>query len=389
MQIDENGISLSTLTDILSADEANLQNQYGADFYIKPEGVIDNIAASTGLIELDFQAQIAFLTKQFDPETAEGNWQDALYERIGINRLAPEPTTLDLQISGIVGFEGSVGDITVRSSLTQEEFTNTETYTLDGDGLATVKFACVVAGETNIINTDTFQIVTAPTEVTGIVDDSLANIDIGRNRETDAEFRQRFRTSKGLNAKSSANAIIANLTKYVDDVSFLEVLDRKNDITIAAGNVEIIAHHNTTDEIFAETIFNTIADGIDTLGNTTVNLTDSEGQAVTIKFYSADEIEIDIEATIKLKTGYFQTTVFDNIKTSIMNYIENVHIYGLKSTIYATELIIPMLQVEGVEAVTAVAIKRSTDVNYSQSVTMTKYELPVFSAERITLNAAS
>jgi len=389
MQIDENGISLSTLTDILSADEANLQGTYGSDFYIKPEGVIDNIAASTGLIELDIQEQLAFLTKQFDPETAEGNWQDALYERIGITRFAPEPTTLELQISGVAAFEGTAGDITIRSNLTQEEFTNTESYTLDGDGVATIKFACVVAGETDISINDTFQIVTAPTEVTGIVADSLSNIAIGRNRETDDEFRIRFRSSKSLNAKSTANAIIANLTKYVANTSFLEVLDKKNDVSISAGTVEIVAHHNTTDEIFADAIFNTIADGIDTQGNTTINLTDSEGQAVTIKFYKADEIDIDIQATIKLKSDYFQSTVFANVKDAIMEYVTYTHVYGLKSTIYATELIVPILQVDGVEAVTAIEIKRSTDGTYSQSLTITKYELPIFTPERITLNAAS
>lgn len=387
MNIDEQGITLSSLNEIIGDAETNLQGTYGVDFFIKPEGVIDNIFTSAAFMDLNLQEQIAFLAKQFDPESAEGTWQDALYERLNIYRLAPEATTFDLQLSGVAAYVGSAGDITIRSNVTQEEFQNTESYTFDNDGLAIIKFACVIPAKTEVAENETFSIVTAPTEIFEIISGTLNNIDIGRNRETDAEFRTRFKSSKALNAKSSANAIISNLTPYVDNIAFLEVLDRKNDLTIPAGTLEVIAKHNTTDEIFAQAIFNTIACGISTQGNTTETVYDSENQAVTISFYNADEIDIDIEATIKIKTGYYQSTVFNMVKESIIKYITE-KVYGLNSTVYATELIIPCLQVDGVEAVTDIQIKRSTDLNYSPSVSLTKYEVPLFDSERITLNAA-
>mgnify|MGYP006923337880 CR=1 FL=1 len=64
MKIDEQGIELESISDVLNSEETNLQSVYGADFYIKPEGVIDNIFTSAAFQELDLQEQIAFLCKQ-------------------------------------------------------------------------------------------------------------------------------------------------------------------------------------------------------------------------------------------------------------------------------------------------------------------------------------
>lgn len=388
MEINSEGLTLSDLTDILNDAETTLQSTYGADFYIKPEGVIDNIFASAGLMETDLQEQIAFLAKQFDPENAEGVWQDALYERIGVQRLQAEPTTFQMRVLGTEGFEGVKGDITIRSDLTQEEYTNTADYTVGENGV-TLTFECVVAGATSVIETETFKIVTSPEDITGLSTSNITNIDIGRDRETDDEFRIRFRSAKAYNSKATGNANYANLLQYVDNASFLEILDKKNDITFDAGTIEIIAKHNTTDEIFANAIFNTVACGIDLLGNTTVTLQDAAGTDVDIKFYKATEPEIDFNVTVTLKKGYVQNTIFKNIKDAIINYTKNTHIFGLKSIIFATEFIVPILNCEGVAAVNAIQIKRSTSDTYVDSLQMTQFEIPSFLAENITLQENS
>lgn len=384
MEIDNQGLTLSTLTDILDDAETQLQGEYGADFYIKPEGVIDNIFASAALMETDLQNQIAFLAKQFDPETAEGIWQDALYERIGVQRFEAEPTTFTLRVLGTEGFVGTAGDITIRSDLTQEEFTNTAAYTVDSNGV-TLTFACVVAGATEVQDTETFKIVTAPEQITGLSTSAITNIDIGRERETDDEFRIRFRQAKAYNSKATRNANIANLIKYVDDASFLEILDKKNDITFDAGTMEIIAKHNTTDDIFANAIFNTVSDGIDLLGNTTVTVQDDAGESVLIKFYKASEPEILFNVVITIKQGYVPNTVINNAKQAIIDYTKNTHIFGLKSIIFATEFIVPILNIEGVAAVNSIQIKISGDANYSDSLQMTQFQVPSFDISNITM----
>ena len=47
MIIDKDGYTLDTLDDLLTAFELFLKSKYGEDFYIKAEGVIDNIVTFT------------------------------------------------------------------------------------------------------------------------------------------------------------------------------------------------------------------------------------------------------------------------------------------------------------------------------------------------------
>lgn len=388
MQIDNQGITLDTIQDVIAADETQLQSIYGADFYIKPEGVIDNIFASAAFMEMDIQDQLAFLVKQFDPETAEGIWQDALYERIGVERLAAEPTRFDLRVVGTNGFSGVAGDITIRSDLTNEEFTNTADYTIDTNG-ATLTFECVVPGATVVQAAETFKIVEAPNDVTGLATSGNTSIDIGRDRETDDEFRARFRQSKAIDSKATRNANYANLLKYVDNENYLNIYDKKNDNTMTAGTIEIVAKHNTSDAIFADAIFNTVADGIDFIGNTSVTLQDASGEDVVIKFNNATETLIVFNITANIKTGYVQQTVFDNAKQTIINYVNNTHIFGLGSKIFATEFIVPLLNTEGMAAVTDIEIKKTGDADYTDILTLTKYQIPTFDISNITITLGS
>ena len=241
MKIDEKGYSLSTADEILSAYEKQLQQKFGSDFYIKPEGVIDNIVNSSGVMEIDLQEQIASLAKQFDPEASEDNWQDALYERIGVSRLDEQATVFKKKILGTAGYAGAAGAVTIRSKSTNDEFENTSNFTIEDDGTAEIEFECVVAGAVSVNASDSFVIVEGPNEVTGISADDAVQIAIGRERESDSDFRLRFRNSKAQNARATRNANEANLLKYVDNIAFLKIIDKKTDNSFDAGTIKIIA----------------------------------------------------------------------------------------------------------------------------------------------------
>lgn len=385
MKIDESGYSLSTAGDILSAYEEQLQQKFGSDFYIKPEGVIDNIVNSSGVMEILLQNQIASLARQFDPESSQKSWQDALYERIGVSRLDEQATVFKKKILGTAGYAGAAGAVTIRSKSTNDEFVNTSDFTIEDDGTAEIEFECVVAGAVSVNASDSFVIVEGPNEVTGISSDDAAQIAIGRERESDSDFRLRFRNSKAQNARATRNANEANLLKYVDNIAFLKIIDKKTDNSFDAGTIKIIAKHNTTDENFAKAVFDSVADGIDLLGDTSVIVKDNSGQDVTINWKNADEINLDIKATVKVRNGYYPNTVFANVKQNILAYIEK-RVFGLQSIVYATEFIIPVLEVDGVEAVVEILVKKSSDQEFSDNISLSREEVPAFASERITLN---
>ena len=209
---------------------------------------------------------------------------------------------------------------------------------------------------------------------------------IGRERESDNEFRIRFRNSKALNAKATRNACLANLSKYVDNIAFLNIIDKNIDDTFDPGTIKIIVHHNTTDNIFASAILDTVAVGIQYLGDTSVTLTDTSGKNIVVKFQNADEIELSITAGVKVRKGYYANTVFNKAKENILKYIEE-RVFGLESIVYATEFIIPILETDGVEAVQSIKVKRTgIDVDYQDNVALTREQVPIFATERIVLN---
>ena len=382
MQFDENGQKLDTLDEVLDSLESELQKKYSDSFYIKPEGVIDNIAVSQGYLDIKLQQQLAFLASQFDPESVEGIWQDALYERIGVTRLEAQKSTFVLKVQGAANLVCSAGSMTIRSQIDNNEFENISEFATDDDGIALVDFQCVIDGAIEVKSTDEFLIVTAPDGITSVAQADDLQFSIGRERESDNEFRIRFRNSKALNAKATRNANLANLSKYVDNIALLKIVDKKSDENFAAGTVKIIAYHNTTDNIFAEAIFNTIADGIELLGDTQITVRDASDEPVVIKFKNADEIELSITAEVKVRSGYYANTVFNKVKENILKYIDE-RVFGLESIVYATEFIIPILETDGVEAVQSIKVKRNgIDEDYQDNVSLTREQVPIFASER-------
>ena len=386
MNIDETGFSTIPVNKILSLFVETLKNKYGSDFSIQAEGVIDNIALATCSLYDDLQVEFAKLALQFDPESATGKYQDALYERIGVTRLEAQKSTFVLKVQGAANLTCSAGSMTIRSQSDNNEFENISEFTTDDDGIALVDFQCVIDGAIEVKPTDEFLIVTAPDGITSVVQADDLQFSIGRERESDNEFRIRFRNSKALNAKATHNACMANLSKYVDNIAFLKIIDKKVDDTFEPGNVKVIAYHNTTDNIFAQAIYETIGMGINLLGDTEITVYDAYNQPVVIRFKNAEEIELSITAQVKVRSGYYANTVFNKAKENILKYIDE-RVFGLESIVYATEFIIPILETDGVEAVQSIKVKRTgMDEDYQDNVALTREQVPIFATERIVLN---
>ena len=215
MKIDENGLNIDTFRNIVGEMENELKSFYGNDFTIRPEGVIDNFISTFSILTLKLQEQIADLSSQYDPEKATKEWQDALYERIGVTRLEAQKSTFVLKVQGAANLVCSAGSMTIRSQSDNNEFENISEFTTDDDGIALVDFQCVIDGAIEVKSTDEFLIVTAPDGITSVLQADDLQFSIGRERESDNEFRIRFRNSKALNAKATHNACLANLPESI------------------------------------------------------------------------------------------------------------------------------------------------------------------------------
>lgn len=72
MEISLKGVVPATIETYLKRWTSYLKGKYGNDFYIKKEGVIDNLATGSSAIALDFEAIILFLTKSAKPIHSRG-----------------------------------------------------------------------------------------------------------------------------------------------------------------------------------------------------------------------------------------------------------------------------------------------------------------------------
>ena len=385
MNIDSQGYTLDTLDDILSAFETFLRDKYGDDFYIQAKSVISNIFTTVAFQEMSLQEQIAFLIKQFDPEQAEDEFQDALYERLLVYRIKAEKTVVERTIVGAAGLSVAAGEVSFRNKATLDEFVNKDTVTIGEDGSVVADFECVLFGAIDLPENAEIEVLSMPIGVTGIETGEEPKIDMGRARETNEEYRVRFRKEKSRNAKATRNANYTNLGQYVDDMSYLNIVDKKTDLTMNAGEVKIIVNHNTTDTIFANAIFNTVADGIDTIGTTSVTVKDDANEDVEINWINASFTQIAIEGDLKVKSGFFYQSVANAVKSSILEYVQK-RIYGLGQTVYANEFIIPAYEVEGVENLTNLQVGIYGSGSMSDSQTVIDTSLAMFNTDWITLN---
>ena len=129
---------------------------------------------------------------------------------------------------------------------------------------------------------------------------------------------------------------------------------------------------------------NTVA-GIDYLGNTSLSVSTSNGDNWTVSFQKASKILLEFDIVLKLKSGYYENTVFSKVRNNISEYLSS-RIYGLGASVYSTELIPPILNTEGVDAVLNINLKRWEDAIYSDFITVAEDEIPDFREDLFNLS---
>lgn len=148
---------------------------------------------------------------------------------------------------------------------------------------------------------------------------------IGRDEETDAELRERRDDSLNTSDAGTLEAIrseLLTLTGVTHAIGF------ENDTGVTVGirtphSIEVFVQGGDEDEI-AETIWITKACGIGTSGITTKTVTDSEGVNRTIKFSRPSEVDIFIDVTLTMESGY--TVTSDEVKAAIEEYFDTLNI---------------------------------------------------------------
>ena len=374
-------IEVDNEEEILEKYIENFCENYGSDFLLKKDGVLEFLLKIAVKYEKNLQENIKYLAEQFDTTKTEGVWQDVIFSRLGLKRSAPEYTHFDLTLSGSANSFADANSVVIRDKITGEEFYNIYPVTFLSDCESVVRFRAKNFGEilpSSMEGEENFSIITAPNSVTSILNGSLANLTIGDEGESDTDFSARYKTSKGKNFSSTKDAVFSSLSNYVDTPEYLKILTKSEDTEMEAGCVKIIAKPNVPDDIFAEAILDTISDGIGLVGDCEVVLKDDLGTDVLIKFTHATEVSIGIKVEIFSGEGEISDDKISEIKNKIFLTVTSKN-YGISSTIYATETLEKILDDSLVNA----SVFRVLDGVELKKLVLNTEEIPTFSIENI------
>ncbi|MBO7527452.1 MAG: baseplate J/gp47 family protein [Clostridia bacterium] len=387
MIINSTGIKKSDLTDYLGFWTEKLREQFGNDFVIKKEGVVDNIATAGSLTCMALEDVMLYLAKNMNPYTAEGEWQDALYSLVGLTRRFASYTTITRTISGLENQVCEVGSIRFKNSATDDIFELNTEVTLDANGVGVGSFTAIELGAIELESTATLEIVDAPEGVEAVYYSSGNITTVGDDFEDDSEFRLRWIATNSVKSSNTEGGMRKVLLPLCDNEP-KNIIIRQNRSTrdyldLDLHTMNIVLKSAESNETIAETILENLVDGLGLDGTTTVTLQDSENNDIDISFTKGEDLPIKFYIEVVLLNGTTITNVTKNIKDAIINHLD----YGLGERIIANDFYQYINAVDGVDYVTSLEIKAPGE-EPSQTITVDFDKYAEISADNIYVTEA-
>ena len=290
-----------------------------------PQGqIIDSQVATVNQKD----SEVLYLAQQFDPRTAEGRFQNALAEIYFIKRKPAINSYAMCTINGRAGTQIDAGAL-IESEIDGTQWSLDQNVTIPANETITAKFTCLTDGAISASAGTLTKIVTT---VTGWDTVTNATAIVGSLEESQSAFEQRRKDSVSLNARSTVNAVYANVAQC-DGVIAVYAVDNKKNISETIDNYTLTPHSvfvsviGGENEDIAKAIYNNLSAGCDYNGNTSVDITNEYSGAVeTVKFYRPDVFNIFVKVQIQ-NSASLQNDYENIIKQAVYN-----NFYGLDST---------------------------------------------------------
>ena len=328
--LNENGFQRKTYSDIVDEMEDKAKEQFGEDVNTSsrtPLGIIFRIIAWFLAGVWDIAERVynsGFVSK------SEGVQLDRLGNNNGITREPARESYATLEITGEPGH--TVEEETQFATESDIYFEVLEEATIDNSGKALVDVISVDKGEINNVAANTITVQAEPTEnITSVtnIESAAGGIDI----EIDSEYRARIKRSVEGSSASTHSGVIAALIKTAGVRSANVVMNNTMEVD-ADGNPPKSIHAYVLGGIkedVADSIFNSVAAGIETVGNQSVVITDLSGIDHTVYFDFAQEVKIYVRLELKTNAS-FPIDGDDLIKNNVVYKIGGVDKSGSSFT---------------------------------------------------------
>ncbi len=347
-------------------------------------------------------ADILYLSNQFNPQVSTGRWQDALGFIYFLRRKVAEPTVVTCQLTGLNGTIIPYGAL-VKSGDGIPLMCNRAVTIVDG--VAETTFRTTVTGPISIPSGSVNSITTT---IPGW--DTITNEDAGvtgRDIEPRAEFEARRYASVAANAHGSVGALYGTLNDISGENGVLDVqvLENVGPDPIVKYGVTVPGHGVTicifggSDEEIAKIIYEKKDAGCDTGGNTDITYTAADYSNAVYNYKILRPETINFWVNVKLGSISTVTpSVVEAIKQAIYSDFlgENIHTQqprvGLAQTVYASRFYHAVTALEGVKNLLEVTIALSDSpsaADYSNMVIIRGDQEPVMSLANIIIEGVA
>lgn len=244
------------------------------------------------------------LYSQRDPETAEDDALDQLLKLVVGPRLAATKSVALMTVTLVAGTYPAGSLIVYPSSNPDSRFANDSEIVTAGATLTGQSFSAETEGRV-VANLGTLTQIASGIGLSSPTNPAAAAT--GHERETDAEYRIRWRDSLAASGSCTVDAIRAALLATTN-VTHARVVENTTDTTDANGipSRAIGAYVlGGTDAAVAATIWTEKACGIQTSGTTSVNHTDAQGTVQVVKLTRPSQILVYVIANVTVLTGQY------------------------------------------------------------------------------------
>ena len=359
--LDKNGLTLETYKEILEFVQSSMNTIYATDGDTinfdseTPDGQFTNILAQ---ISSDIRQLAAEVYNSFNPDNCQGSLQDQRYALNYITRGAGTYTIQNVQIAvdrtvNLVGLDTNY-DSSTASCYTLADDAGNQWYLIDSitltAGTHSLPFRSQAMGLVQpVIGTIQNQV----TKVLGVtsVNNPTAPTSIGKNEESDVEFRIRRNRSTAIHGQNNYDTMTAQLLQIKDVLNARVFVNNTNNsdtsvtdipLGVPARTIWVIVDGGGANNKIAEVIYQNSA-GLPTFESPnciTVNITTISNQNYVVHFDRTIPVDFYIRFDIKNLSGITITNdmkddirkhIYDNLQISMGEPVETSEITNLAS----------------------------------------------------------
>lgn len=351
--LDRNGLSLDTYNSILDFVQSSLNEIYANDGNTinfgseTPDGQFTNILAQ---ISADIRQLAAEVYNSFNPDNCQGSVQDQRYALNYVIRGGGTYTiqNIDITTDRTVSLEGLDANYNsdTSSAYTVSDNAGNQWYLIDSTtllaGTTSLPFRSQALG---LVQPTIGTIQNQVTKVLGVtaVNNSVAPTSLGKDEESDVEFRARRNSSTVIHGQSNADAMLGQLLQ-IDGVLGARVFvnntnTANTDVTdkvggIPARTIWVIVDGGGSNDDIGNVIYQNYT-GLPTIGNVSATITTTSQQTITLDFDRTNPVPFYIKFDIKNPDSI---TVTNEMKDSIKQYIVNNLIVTMGEPIETSEI---------------------------------------------------